>query len=64
MSPHSTKWTLKSVRHSTALTSSRSAKWSYTFKPTKRGTYKIRVRYLGSSGRSASTSRTLKLRVR
>jgi subtilisin family serine protease len=63
MVPGSTKWTFKFARHITALTSGL-AKWSYTFKATKRGTYKVRARYLGTSTRSAVISRTLKLLVK
>ena len=61
--PGGTTWMLLATVHMSSLNSSGGAVWSHAYKPQKRGTYKIRVKFLGTSARKASTSPTVKLRV-
>jgi len=61
--PGSTSWTRVAIVSATSLTTNAGARWSYSYKPSRRGTYKIRVKFLGTSGLAASTSRTVRLRV-
>jgi hypothetical protein len=61
--PGAKTWTYWRAAYATTP-SGTSARWSCTFKATKAGVYRIRVRFMGASGRLASTSRTLSLRVR
>lgn len=61
--PGASTWTRIATVKTTVLTTTGGAKWSYTYKPSRRGTYKIRVKFAGTSELLASTSRTLRLRV-
>lgn len=61
--PGSSTWKRVATVHTTTVTSAGGARYSHYFKPARRGTYRIRVKYAGASDRTASTSRTLRLRV-
>jgi hypothetical protein len=63
MEPGSRVWKLKKTVRTTGLIGGR-ARWRYVLKPARRGTYKVRVRFLATSKRKASVSRTLSLRVK
>ena len=63
MRPGSTRWSLLALRH-TGSPRGGGASWSYAFKPTRRGVYRLRARFSGTSRRNASASRTLSVRVR
>jgi hypothetical protein len=63
MAPGSKVWVLKAVVRTAAPIGS-GARWRYVLKASRRGTYKVRVRFLATRKRKASVSRTLTLRVR
>lgn len=63
MRPGSSTWTRVATVKTTTLTDAGGARYSYSFKPGRRGTYRVRVRFLGTDSLAASTSRALSLRV-
>jgi hypothetical protein len=61
--PGASTWMKIATVKTTSITASGGARYSHYFKPGHRGTYRIRVKYLGTTALAASTSRTIKLRV-
>jgi subtilisin family serine protease len=62
--PGAHTWSIWKTLYASSAVGAGGTRWSYTFKPTKRGTYKVRVRFLGNAVVLASASRTLSVRVR
>jgi subtilisin family serine protease len=62
--PGSKVWRWKTVRYTASRSGSGSgARWSYVFKATRRGVYRLKARFPGTATLKASTSRVASLRA-